>query len=276
MGHAAAVPDHIQPFIGCFQVLVNIHFHIVEFHLYAVEKRIVIGRPLGNLIQGIDHLDQAVQDSLRQDKAQVSGRSRQRGAHQSFLNPLPVASASPDQISETLYDHAASQHIGQPGDAFPVPVAVLEGLGKMFCHQKGEVGILRLLLRVLIAVPVDRHNPLGIFIDHDAVGIHAECPHIVLKFFRPVYDLALIQFIGQVGKNLRRKLHAHADVHPVGAGRDIQLLADLFHPFAAAPAYGNDTFIAVVGLLPAVHTVSLFQQFDMIHLMMETELHLIL
>ena len=90
----------------------------------------------------------------------------------------------------------------------------------MFGHQEGKVRVVRLLCRILIAVAVDGDNAVGILIDHDAPGIHAEGAHPVLELLGPVDDLALIELIRQVGKQLRRKLHPDADVHAVRLGRN--------------------------------------------------------
>ena len=73
-----------------------------------------------------------------------------------------------DQVAEPLDDHAAAQHIGQPGDALAVAVGVLEGLGEVLGHQQGEVGVLRMHGRVLIAVAVDGDDAVGVLVDHRA------------------------------------------------------------------------------------------------------------
>ena len=85
----------------------------------------------------------------------------------------------------------------------------------MLRHQQSKIRIFRLLLRTLIAVSVYRHNAVGIFIDHNAMRIHAEGSHIIFKFFRAVNNLTLIEFICQMGKDHRRNLHPHADIHPI-------------------------------------------------------------
>ena len=117
---------------------------------------------------------------------------------------LTVAATSPHQIAEPLYDHATAQHIGQTGDTFPVAVAVPEGFGEMFGNQQSEIGIFRLHTGILVAVAVGGDNAVGIFIYHDAVGIHAEGTDIVLKFFCPVDDFAFIQLVGKMGKKSPR------------------------------------------------------------------------
>ena len=85
----------------------------------------------------------------------------------------------------------------------------------MFCHQQCKVCILCLFLSALIAVPIYRDNAIRVLIDNNSLGIHAEGPHPVLKFFRPVHNFTLIELIRKMGKNNRGKLYAHADIHPV-------------------------------------------------------------
>jgi len=86
-------------------------------------------------------------------------------------------------------------------------------------------------------MPVDRHNAVCVFIYNDAVRVHAEGTYIVFEFFGAVYDFAFIELICQMRENNSRNLYAHADIHAVGFGRDVQLITDFFHPFAAAAAY---------------------------------------
>ena len=83
---------------------------------------------------------------------------------------------------------------------------------------------------------VYRHNTIGIFIYHYAIWIHAERTDIILKLFRTVNNLALIKFIGQMGKDHCRKFYTHTDIHTVGFGRNFQILTDGFHPLASAPS----------------------------------------
>ena len=148
------------------------------------------------------------------------------GRDQALFNALDVAAAAADQIAEALHDDAAAQHVGKTGDGLAVAVGILEGLGEMLGNQQGEVGVLGLHRRVLVAVAVDGDDAVGIFVDHDAVGVHAEGADVVLEFFGAVDDLAFVQFVGQVGEYHRGQLHPHADVHPVGAGFDAHIPAD--------------------------------------------------
>ena len=114
----------------------------------------------------------------------------------------------------------------------------------MLAHQQGKVGVFGVLGLVLIAVAVDGDDAVGVLVHHHAVGVHAEGADHVLKFFRAVDDLALVKLVGQVGKHLRRKLHAHADIHPVGVGGDAHIGADRLHPLAAAAAHGDNALAA--------------------------------
>ena len=51
MRHPAAVADHIQPFVYRLEMPVQLHFHIVELHLHAIEKGVVVRRARRDLIQ---------------------------------------------------------------------------------------------------------------------------------------------------------------------------------------------------------------------------------
>ena len=54
VGYPAAVTDNIQSLMSAFQMLIQLHFHIIELHLNAIKQRIVIGRTRRNLIQCIN------------------------------------------------------------------------------------------------------------------------------------------------------------------------------------------------------------------------------
>ena len=66
MGDAAAVTDDVQTGITGLQLLVDLHFHVVELDFHTVQQRIIVGGAGGHLIQGVDHLNDAVQDALGQ------------------------------------------------------------------------------------------------------------------------------------------------------------------------------------------------------------------
>ena len=38
MGYTAAIPDNVKPFISCFQIIVNLNLHIVEFDFHTIEQ----------------------------------------------------------------------------------------------------------------------------------------------------------------------------------------------------------------------------------------------
>ena len=235
--------------MGRLQIFVQLDLHVVELYLHAVEQGVVIGGAGGDLIQRIDHLDDAVQNTLGHHQTQVAGSGGQRGGDEALLHPLGRGALATDQVTEPLDDDAAAQHIGQPCDAFTVAVGVLEGLGEMLGHQQGEVGVLRMEGGVLVAVTIDGDDTVGVLIDHHTLGIHAEGAYPILKLLCPIDDLALIQLVGEVGEHLIGQLHPHADIHTVGAGGDLQRRADLLHPLAAAAAHGDDTGAALIALL---------------------------
>ena len=253
MRHAASVSDDIKSFVRAFQILVNLHFHVIEFYFYAVKEGIIICRARGDLVQSLDHFNDAVQDPFGQYQAQISGSGFKRRTDQAFFNTADSASPASHQISESLYDNAAAQHIGQPGNAFSIAVAVPERLGKVLGDQQGEIGVFCPHIHIFITVAVGGDDPVGIFVHYNAVGIHTESPDIILKFLCPVYDLAFVQLIGEMGKDHCGKLHPDSQVYPVGQGRNGELAADRFHPFASAAADRDDTFSAVGRGIPVYY-----------------------
>ena len=66
MGHTAAVADNIQAFVFCLKVFINGHFHVIELNFHTLKQSVSIGRTRSNLVQCIDHLNDAIQDTLRQ------------------------------------------------------------------------------------------------------------------------------------------------------------------------------------------------------------------
>ena len=116
VGNAGAVADDVQALVTAFQMLVHFHFHIIELDFHTVEQGVVVGSTGSHLIQRIDHFDDAVQNSLGQHQAQVTGGGLQGGGEEGFLNADGVGPAAPDQIAEPLDNDAAAQHVAEPGD----------------------------------------------------------------------------------------------------------------------------------------------------------------
>ena len=141
----------------------------------------------------------------------------------------------------------------------------------MFCHKQGEVRVLRLLLRIFVAVTVDRHDPVCIFIYNDSVRVHTERTHIILKFLCPVNDLALIKFIGQMGEDLRRDLHTHAQIDTVRQSRDLKLFTDFLHPLASASSDRDHAALALIRSAFVVYAVSVLKHFDAVYITVEKE-----
>ena len=72
------------------------------------------------------------------------------------------------------------------------------------------------------------------------------------------------------------KLYAHANIHTIGLGGNIQFLTDMLHPLAAASAYRYDTFPAVIRLVIAPYSVSpIFQALNMAYRGLEIEVHML-
>ena len=235
--------------MAAFQVLIELDLHIIELDLHAVEQRIVVGCARRDLIQRMDHFDDTVQNPFWQHQTQIARRSRKRRHDHALFQSFLSTSAPALQIPEALHDDTAAQHIGKSGDALAVAVAVLERLREMLGYQQRKVGALGLLCRVLVAVSVYGYDTVGILIYDNASRVHAEGTHVVLELLGPIYDLALVELIGQMGKNHRRELHAHAEIDAVGHRLDVHFLTDFLHPLAAAAADGNDALRAVIFLV---------------------------
>ena len=67
--HAAAVSDNKETLVTGFQIFVDLNLHVVEFNLHAIKQSVVIRGSRCDLVQGIDHLDDAIQDTFRHNKA---------------------------------------------------------------------------------------------------------------------------------------------------------------------------------------------------------------
>ena len=126
-------------------------------------------------------------------------------------------------------------------------------------------------------MPVDGHDAVGVFIYHYTVRIHAERPDIVLELLSAVHNLALIELIREMRENHRRQLHSHSDVHTVGAGGNIQVVTDRFHPFAAAPSHGGDAVAAFVFTrIPHHAEAAIFKRYHAADRGVEMEIDMIL
>ena len=274
MCNPAAVTYHVKPRISGLKPVVKLHLHIVELDLHPIKKSVVIGCSRSYPVQGMDHLNDTVQYPFRKDQAQIPGLRLKGRGHKALLDPLMSAPPSPDQIPEALKDDPSSEHVRKPCYRFSVSVAVAEGLGKVLGHQKGKVGILRPLFGILIAVSVNRYDPVGILIDNAAVGVHTEGTHLILKLFRPVYDLALIQLIRQMGKDLGGELHSYADIHAIRLCGYVKALAGLLHPLAAASAHGDDAVLTDIFPVPCRHPVPVSVDGNGIHGSQEMKIRL--
>ena len=60
VGHAASVTDDIQARVFALEILVNLHFHIIELNFDTVQQGIVVGGTRCNFVQSVDHLDDTV------------------------------------------------------------------------------------------------------------------------------------------------------------------------------------------------------------------------
>ena len=276
MGDTAAVADDVKALVAGFQLFADLYLHIVELDFHTVQEGVFVGGAGSYLVQGVDHFNDAVQDALGQHQAQIAGGGAERRRDEGLLDAAGGGTAAPDQIAEALHDDTAAQHIAQPGDGFAVAVGILERLREMLGHQKGEVGVLRLLGGILIAVTVDGDDAIGVFVDYRALGIHAEGADLVAVFLGAVDDLAFVKLVGQMGKDRGGQLHTHADVHTVGLCGDLQLLADPLHPFAAAAAHGDDALRAFIGCILADDLIAAFQHLHGLYGSVEEELHLVL
>ena len=100
---------------------------------------------------------------------------------------------------------------------------------------------------ILVAVAVDGHDAVGVLVDDDAVRIHAEGAHVVLKLLGAVDDLALIQLVGEVGEHDGGQLDAHAEVRRGWTWWECSSARhDALHPLAAAAADGDNAVAALI------------------------------
>ena len=73
MRDAAAVPNDIEAFVPCFEVFVELDFHVIEFYLYAIEQGVIVCSARRYFVERIDHLDNTVKDTLRHHEGEIAG-----------------------------------------------------------------------------------------------------------------------------------------------------------------------------------------------------------
>ena len=73
MGDAAAIADDIQPIIAAHQLFIDGNLHIIELYLYTIKEGIIICCAGRNLIECINHFDNAIQQAFWQNKTQITG-----------------------------------------------------------------------------------------------------------------------------------------------------------------------------------------------------------
>ena len=105
MGHTAAVTDDIQPLVAAFQVLVELDLHIIELDLHAVEQRVDVRGARRDFVEGLDHLDDAVEDALRDDKAEVARRGGQGRDGEAVADAVRRAAPALHQVAEAQDPH---------------------------------------------------------------------------------------------------------------------------------------------------------------------------
>ena len=106
---------------------------------------------------------------------------------------------------------------------------------------------------------VDSHDPVGVLVDDDAAGIHAEGPDQVVVSMSPVYYLALVKLIRYVGEDGSRQFDSDADIHPVALRGDVKFAAYGLHPFASGSSGRDDTVSAVEVLFFGDYPVSVIK-----------------
>ena len=125
----------------------------------------------------------------------------------------------------------------------------------MLGDKQREVRVFGVQVLALVAVPVDRHDAVRVFVDDDAVRVHAERAHRILIALGAVDDLAFIELVGQVREHDGGQLHAHAEIDAVGVRRDAETLAEPLHPCAAASADRDDQLVAGIDRVLGMHKI---------------------
>ena len=276
MRDAAAVADDVKPVVAGHEVAVHLDLHVIELHFHAVEQRVVVGSAGGDFIQRVNHLNDAVQNALGQHEAQVARGGVQRRHGERLLDALLGAALAADEVAEALDDNAAAQHVAQAGNALAVAVGILERLREMLGDQQREIRVVRLFCGILVAVTVHSYNPIRVFVDDNAPGVHAEGTYRVFILFGAVDDFAFIQFVGQVRENLGRQFHADTNINAVGIRLDVKVFTDFFHPLAAAASGGNNALAPLKEFVAAVNAIAVVRLFYRVDGAVKMELHLFL
>ena len=111
VGDAGAVADDEEAGDSGFEVGVYFDFHVIEFDFDAVEEGIVVSGAGCDLIEGVDHFDNAVEDTFGNDEGEVAGGSGECRGDEVFLDARNGASSAADEVAEALDHDAAAEHI---------------------------------------------------------------------------------------------------------------------------------------------------------------------
>ena len=163
-----------------------------------------------------------------------------------------------DKVTEALDQNTAGEHVAQRCDVLAVAIGLIKGLGEAVGHQKCKVSVLAAQSGIGVGVAVDGVYALDIFGDDVAVGVHAEGAHLVAVLLGAVDELGFVDNVGDVLKNGRRKLDAHADIDLIVYELNAQFAALLGEPLRAASAGRYDKVAALYVLaLPERKRVAL-------------------
>ena len=108
MGDAAAIADDIQPIIAAHQLFIDGNLHIIELYLYTIKEGIIICCAGRNLIECINHFDNAIQQAFGQNKTQITGGCIQCRCNEGFLYTLWCGTTTTNQITEALHNYTAA------------------------------------------------------------------------------------------------------------------------------------------------------------------------
>ena len=91
----------------------------------------------------------------------------------------------------------------------------MEGLCELAAYQQRKVCIFAMQLRITEAVTINGDNAIRIFCNHIAIRIHAEGTHNIVIQLGAIQNFCFVNLICNMLKDLRRHLHAHADIYLV-------------------------------------------------------------